>query len=217
MIFLAYIPFIILVSILVHGEVHKNIKKIRIFKPICSLLLIVLIVFGFFVNQPDPLLFAGILIAMLFSFGGDISLMFQDNRKFFLIGLVLFLLGHISYGITFTILSGFIIWDLVSAAGLGFLFILLFSMFRSGSGDMLKSVIAYMLIISFMMNRAVSTAFSDSFTTAQIFCIIAGSALFYISDVILAWNRFYKPFKYHRFSLLFYYSGQFLIISSLFL
>lgn len=38
--------------------------------------------------------------------------------------------------------------------------------------------------------------------------------MFSISDLMLAVNRFRRPFKYHRFSLAFYYGGQFLIALS---
>jgi hypothetical protein len=41
--------------------------------------------------------------------------------------------------------------------------------------------------------------------------VLVGAALFYISDVILAANRFWKPWEYNRISLGFYYGGQLLI------
>ena len=216
MIYFTAIPFLFLVSILVHAEIKKNMKRIKIFKPLCSLLLVAYVLFSPFSGHIDTVLFSGILTAMLFSLGGDISLIFQNQKKFFLFGLVLFLLGHISYGITFSLLSDFILYDLFTALLLAVLFAVLLFLFKSGAQGIPASVIAYMLIISFMMNRAFSTRFSDSFSLRQSGCIIAGSALFYISDVLLAWNRFYKPFRYHRISLFFYYSGQFLIISSLY-
>jgi uncharacterized membrane protein YhhN len=44
--------------------------------------------------------------------------------------------------------------------------------------------------------------------------VTAGSLLFYISDVILALNRFRFPMKYNRLSLIPYYAGQFMIAVS---
>lgn len=217
MIFLTFIPFALLVTLLVRAEIKQDIKQIKELKPICSTWLVVLILLSLGISNPQPLLFAGILTAMLFSLGGDVALMFQDKKKFFMIGLVLFLLGHISYGVTFTLITGFHIYDLFSAAVLVILFFGMFFLFKSGAGSMFKAIIVYMLIISFMMNRAVSTAFSDVFNSKQVVCIISGAILFYASDVMLAWNKFYKPFKYNRISLFFYYSGQALIISSLYL
>ena len=217
MFFLSFIPFMILVIILVRAEIRKDFGIIKIVKPVCSTWLVVYILLSLVFREPRPLLFGGILTAMLFCFGGDMTLMFQEKKKFFMIGLVLFLIGHIAYGLTFAVITGFSNMDLISAAVLAVLFAVLLLLFRSGSGSMLPAVIAYMIIISFMVNRAVATSYSGSFTMSRALCIITGSVLFYASDVILAWNKFYRPFKYHRISLLFYYSGQFLIISSLYL
>jgi hypothetical protein len=41
--------------------------------------------------------------------------------------------------------------------------------------------------------------------------ILTGALLFYISDIMLAANRFWKPWRYNRISLAFYYGGQLLI------
>lgn len=68
-----------------------------------------------------------------------------------------------------------------------------------------------MLVISIMVHRAFSTFASPILTTGQALMIAAGALLFYLSDVILAANRFWRPWKYHRWSLALYYGGQFLI------
>ena len=44
--------------------------------------------------------------------------------------------------------------------------------------------------------------------------VLFGALLFYFSDVILAANKFWKPWRYNRISLVFYYSGQLLIALS---
>jgi uncharacterized membrane protein YhhN len=78
-------------------------------------------------------------------------------------------------------------------------------------GQLRWPVIAYMLVISVMVNRAISTLASPAFRPGQAAMIAVGAILFYISDVILAANRFWRPWKYDRISLAFYYSGQLLI------
>ena len=216
MIFLTYIPFIILVSILVRAEIKVDRTRMSIFKPLCSSLLVLMILGSLFKGTADGIHFGGILIAMLFSFGGDMALLRPDDRKRFMIGLVLFLIGHIAYGVTFLIKAAFVSRDLFSGGVLLLLGIILFLIFRKNAGRMAGPVAAYVLIISFMVNRAFSTLWSGSFSWYQAVCIAAGSVLFYVSDVILAWNRFYRPMKYHRLSLFFYYTGQYLIISSLY-
>ena len=82
---------------------------------------------------------------------------------------------------------------------------------RHGLGSMKIPVIVYIVIISVMVVLAVSTFTGSAFTTGQAWLIFIGASLFYISDVILAANRFWKSFKYHRISLAFYYAGQCLI------
>ena len=68
-----------------------------------------------------------------------------------------------------------------------------------------------MLIISAMVSRALSAMASPVFGDEQALMVVAGAVLFYFSDVILAANRFWKPWRYHSVSLALYYSGQFLI------
>jgi uncharacterized membrane protein YhhN len=79
---------------------------------------------------------------------------------------------------------------------------------------MKASVGVYVLIISFMAAAAVSTLYSPRITPVTAALITAGSLLFYISDVILALNRFRLPMKYNRLSLVPYYAGQFMIAAS---
>jgi uncharacterized membrane protein YhhN len=72
-------------------------------------------------------------------------------------------------------------------------------------------VIIYTVIISLMVNRAIAAFASPAFSTVQAWMISLGALLFYISDLILAAGRFWRPWKYNRISLAFYYSGQLLI------
>jgi hypothetical protein len=62
-----------------------------------------------------------------------------------------------------------------------------------------------------MVSRAVSTLASPLFSGTQAALIILGAVLFYVSDLILAAARFWRPWKYNRISLVFYYGGQTLI------
>jgi len=153
----------------------------------------------------------GVTAGLLLSFGGDVALMFQEKRKPFVIGLGLFLLAHVAYAVVFTILGVFSARDLLSAAlilapGAG-----MFLLIRPNLGTMKVPVLVYIVVISVMVNRAASTLLSPVFEASQAWMVLVGAILFYISDVILAANRFWKPWKYNRISLAFYYSGQLLI------
>jgi uncharacterized membrane protein YhhN len=150
-------------------------------------------------------------VGLLLSFGGDIALMLKEKPKSFMVGLALFLLAHVAYTVVFTLLGKSSAWDIVSAVVLLVVGIVLYRLFKPSLGKMRIPVIAYILIISLMVNRAFSTFASPLFTTAQAWMISIGAVLFYVSDVILAAARFWKPWPYHRISLAFYYAGQMLI------
>jgi uncharacterized membrane protein YhhN len=90
--------------------------------------------------------------------------------------------------------------------GIGF-----YSLIQENLASLRWPVIAYMAVISLMVSRAVSTFPSPVFSTGQAAMVAVGAVLFYISDVILAANRFWKALRYDRISLGFYYAGQLLI------
>jgi uncharacterized membrane protein YhhN len=202
---------VITASLLIRAELRKNRRQIYIFKPISTLLLIAVLVTAFFEPARNPTYAIGVLVGLLFSFGGDLALMFQENRKAFTIGLGLFLTAHIAYTVVFILLGSFTAWDLLSGAVLMVIAVGLYRLFAPNLGSMKVPVIAYIAIISLMVNRALSAFASPLFSTSQAWMVVVGAVLFFISDVILAANRFWKPWKYQRISLAFYYSGQFLI------
>ena len=92
------------------------------------------------------------------------------------------------------------------AAGVGF-----YKLIQPNLGTMRVPVIVYILVISAMVSRAVSTLASPVFSGTQAALIVVGAVLFYVSDIILAAARFWRPWKVHRISLIFYYGGQTLI------
>jgi uncharacterized membrane protein YhhN len=199
------------VALLIRAEIFKIRKQSFVFKPISTILIIVIAGLSFFEPAYNQTYSIGILIGLLFSLGGDIALLFQEKRKPFMIGLVLFLIAHVVYSVTFSLIGRFTLWDILSAlillaAGLAF-----FQLIKGNLGTMKVPVMVYILIISLMVNRAFSTFASESLSSAQAWMISIGAVLFYISDFILAANRFWRPWRYDRISLAFYFSGQLLI------
>jgi uncharacterized membrane protein YhhN len=196
---------------LIWAEFRGRQRQVYIAKPLSTLIVIAVAMLSLLEPTRNPLYTAGVLVGLFFSLGGDVALMFPERPKAFLVGLVLFLLAHIAYTVVFTTLGRFSPWDVLSAllllaAGVGF-----YRLIRAGLGPLKGPVIGYMLVISVMVHRAVSTLASPLFTTGAAAMIAAGALLFYLSDVILAANRFWRPWKYHHWSLALYYSGQLLL------
>lgn len=199
------------VFLLIRAEFLGKRRQVYILKPISTLTVIAVALLSFLEPTRNLTFGVGVLIGLVFSFGGDVALMFQENRKAFMAGLVLFLLAHVAYTAVFTALGRFSAWDALSAAVLLAAGVVFYRLIRPNLGTMRVPVILYMLVISLMVNRAVSTLVSPAFGSGQAAMVAIGAVLFYVSDVILAAARFWRPFRYHRVSLAFYYCGQLLI------
>lgn len=201
----------IFVIVLIYAQFRNKPKLVYFTKPISTLIVIAMALLSFLEPARNMTYSVGVLVGLLFSMAGDVALMFQEQRRFFMLGLVFFLLAQIAYALVFNLLGSFSALDIVSLAillvvGVGF-----YTLIKPGLGKLRIPVIAYMVVISIMVDRAISTTASPLFSVNQGLMVAIGTVLFYISDMILAANRFWKPWKYERFSLFFYYSGQMLI------
>lgn len=188
-------------------------RQIYFFKPLSTLLVILVAALSFGTPGVEAGYTVGVLAGLALSLGGDVALMFP-SAKAFLVGLILFLLAHVAYAITFTLFNGFFLRDLVSGGVLLALAAVVYRYLEPGLGGMKGSVIGYIVVISLMVNRAISAFFGTAFTPTQAWLMTVGAILFWISDLMLAVNRFRRPFEYHRIGLAFYYGGQLLIALS---
>jgi uncharacterized membrane protein YhhN len=198
---------LITVTLLIRAEFKDNHRQRVIFKPLSTTLLVIIILISMLLDDGNLPFKASILLGMLFCFGGDIALMYE-SKKAFLTGLVLFLIGHIVYAVVMVIYNGFIFKGYLSVVVVVLISLPIFAYLYSGLGSLKIPVIFYMVVISFMLNSAILTFESSYFNTPQAWLLAIGAALFYLSDVALAINKFKKPFALNRLSLYLYYSGQ---------
>ncbi len=135
-----------------------------------------------------------VLLALFFSWLGDVLLMFQERQSvFFLLGLTSFLIAHIVYVLFFhkiriaeTVMSRW--WILLTVAAYYAGFIIWLSPYL---GDMKLPVRIYGLVISFMLMMALHMLYIANNKAGRLF--VAGAILFVVSDSILAVNKFYTP------------------------
>jgi len=208
------IPFLVLtVSLLVWAEFRGNRGLVYLTKPTSTVLVIIVALLSLLTPDSDLAFTMWVTAGLVLSLGGDVALMLKTDRAF-LVGLVLFLLAHIIYSIGFTVPNGFQPQDLISGALLLVIGILVYVYLRPGLGRMQGPVIFYIAVICFMVNRAVSTFFGEAFTTTQAWLLTVGATLFWLSDLVLAVNRFRHPFEANRLSLFLYFGGQLLIALS---
>lgn len=158
-------------------------------------------------------------LGILFSLAGDVLLMVSLDRMF-LFGLVAFFLTHIFYILGFRDeLTNPTAWSLI------LMIIILVNRLRlmrrivgamraKGQNALVSPVIVYGLVISFMLSAAISTIYDPAWRTNAAFFVSLGAFLFYISDLILAWNKFVSPIrKGPIFNIATYYLGQIGLIS----
>lgn len=208
------IPFLVVtVILLVRAKFRSDQKQIFFFKPVSTLLVITVALLSFLTPGVQPSFTLWIALGLVLSLGGDVALMFKTNKAF-RIGLVLFLLTHLVYSIAFTVFNGIQPQDLISGAVLLVLAAIIFLYLKPGLDNLQGPVIFYILAICLMVNRAISTLFGDTFSITQAWLVTIGAILFWLSDLILAINRFRHPFKEERLNLFPYYGGQLLIALS---
>ena len=134
-------------------------------------------------------------------------------------GLIAFLLAHVAYIIGFGINAAPAnAWDIF------FAFIILLSAVRilqrfipalrsKGMNKLILPVEIYALTISIMLFFAVRTLADPAWQTNATALVSVGAFLFYISDLILAWNRFMSPIQNGRLlNIVTYHLGQIALI-----
>ncbi|MBN1306154.1 MAG: lysoplasmalogenase [Anaerolineales bacterium] len=141
-------------------------------------------------------------IGLLFSAAGDLALIFID--RLFIQGLVAFLLAHIAYLVGFNIpLPEFNGWGPFVAIVIGLTALRLVrpivnGVRARGQDRLVVPVIVYSTVITLMLLAAFLTLFRSGWHLPAALTVSLGALLFFVSDVILAWNRFVAPIKNGR-------------------
>jgi uncharacterized membrane protein YhhN len=155
-----------------------------------------------------------IVIGLLFSLAGDVFLMLPSDR--FLQGLISFFIAHLIYAASFMAEwsqklydLNVLIWIVLTLLAILFFRLLLKGVIEKGGTAMVVAVSLYITVISVMTGM--------SFLSGQ-GLIIAAALFFYLSDAILAWDRFKSPLKYRDYLVMStYFLAQFLFAFSVYL
>ncbi len=197
---------------LIIADVKDHTAGKLIFKPLLSALFIVVA----WMQAPFVTTYAGwVLIGLILSWVGDVFLIFSA-KKLFLAGLVSFLLGHVCYA------SGFFIHGTLHIGGaLGTVAVVvvsgaIFFWLRPHLGNMQGPVIAYILVITAMVSGALAIFSTAGYGSAGRWCVLVGAVNFYISDILVARDRFVASGPENRiYGLPPYYLAQFLFAFSI--
>ncbi|HYM94155.1 MAG TPA: lysoplasmalogenase [Chitinophagaceae bacterium] len=176
--------------------VYNNNEWLRyIAKP-----LLVIILIGYFIFQTRlwrTSIKKWVLIALFFSWLGDVLLMFEEKKPiFFLLGLSAFLLAHIYYIVFFHNIR---LKENVKSYWLPLLIVaiyyaVLIFILSPYLGEMKLPVRIYGIVISFMFMLAMHMLFIKNKMAGRL--MMAGALFFLLSDSLLAFNKFYQSFEY---------------------
>lgn len=129
----------------------------------------------------------GIFAGLFFCLVGDVFLLWDD---FFLLGLGAFLVGHLFF--SFTIINAFgfskSFWVLAGVLGLA---AFVYAQFYPHLGALQLPVLAYVLVIAFMVWQSVGTYFKRKNKTTAFLAV--GALCFMLSDSLLGYNKFVAP------------------------
>jgi uncharacterized membrane protein YhhN len=185
----------------------KNGKKTSlecIFKPFTMIAIVAMA----FINSSSPATFYqnAILVGLIFSAIGDVLLI--DEKRFFVYGLLSFLIAHICFIAAFWTSPNFFVVGLYLVYVLFFLRIL-----WKHLGDLKIPVIVYSLTLALMSWMALSLTISNH--NHNTFHAFIGSILFVASDSFLAFNKFKTEFRYSEIAILAtYFAAQWFIALS---
>ncbi|MBI5965557.1 MAG: lysoplasmalogenase [Chloroflexi bacterium] len=158
-------------------------------------------------------------LGLILSAVGDVLLMISLDR-FFLFGLAAFLLAHVAYVIGFNIpLPEFSLWGIVfavmvSLGGARIIRRILDALASRGQTRMRTPIIVYSTVISIMLLSAMMKLMDISWDANAALLVSGGAFVFYISDIILAWNKFVSPIQQGRiYNIAAYHLGQIMLIA----
>jgi alkenylglycerophosphocholine hydrolase len=195
--------------------VSKNLQRLEYFAKPAVMICLFLWLYSSTSLQGNVLWFG---LGILFSLVGDVLLISFD--RMFLLGLIAFLLAHISYATGFreeiiTVTAWSLILAVFIAINIGRLLRRIVGTMRAkGQHRLVIPVIAYGTVISVMLYAAMSTIYNPAWKTNASFFVSLGAFLFCASDAVLAWNKFVSPIKNGRvWNITLYYLGQFGLIA----
>ena len=203
LVFFILVSFLYVIGILLDNDFIKFISK--------PLIMLSLLLYYIKSVQRKSKLFIG---AVLFSFLGDILLLF-DSELFFMLGLVSFLIAHILF---ISMVVGMfnkssIKQKIFATMPFMFTYVGLLVLLKESLGEMLIPVVIYGLVISVfgvvsLLNHLILKSKASQY-------LIFGAAFFVVSDSLLAINRFYEAQEYYPVIVIItYIIAQYLICKS---
>ena len=217
---LFWVVCLVIVSFFLREEIAKRYKLAVVFKGAASLAFVMLGVMGYEKASVDTVFAGKVLTGLCLGMLADVLLnlryLFQKNgQKVFLLGILVFLAGHVMYIVALAPRNNGLLLSLVIAVVLAAA--LLWWVFKQISAEKAFKIfgVFYLGTIMIMTCVAIGVLISDPQVYSSLFAI--GALMFLGSDIILILNTFGSESKnsLRIANILLYYTGQLLIATSL--
>lgn len=153
-------------------------------------------------------------LGILFSLAGDVLLMLSLDRMF-IFGLIAFLFAHVAYLVGFqnelmTVTAwSFLLMVILAVSAVRVMRRIVSAIRAKGQARLANPVIVYSTVITVMLYAAMTTLSNPEWKAVAALFVSLGAFLFYISDLILAWNKFVSPIQNGRLlNIAAYHLGQ---------
>lgn len=153
-------------------------------------------------------------VGIIFSLAGDVLLMLSLERMF-VFGLLAFLLAHIAYLAGFQNELGTVsFWSvlllaIIAVNAVRLMRRIISAMRASGQNRLVNPVIVYSSVITVVLYAAMTTLSNPEWKAGASLLVGFGAFLFYLSDIVLAWNKFVSPIQNGRMiNIGLYHLGQ---------
>lgn len=212
----------IIIGIIEWAAVARGWRKVEYFaKPgtMIALLIFVGLNHGFGPLSDPGETMLWFALGLVFSLLGDVLLILPKEQ--FIGGLAAFLVGHIFYILGFNLLPPLKTPQMVVAGIVTVLVVLTWSqiyrrvaqgLHYKGKSKLKLPVLIYSIVISLMVLAALFTLLRGAWKPLPALAASAGAILFFISDTLLAVNKFVRPLVNGRLRyMIAYHLGQYLI------
>jgi len=206
---------LLLFAILI-GDVFYILENTLLIKSITSAMFVILgainLFFAIKSKTPNKKFCITMIVGLFFAMLGDILLEIE-----FIVGALLFAVGHIFYFIAYCFLKKFNLRDLIPGTCIfipSLLIITLVPLFDFGGILMQIVCIFYALIISLMVGKSISNLLNKK--SPLNILIVVGSILFFFSDFMLLFNVFANVSRiFGILCLATYYPAEFVLAFSI--
>jgi uncharacterized membrane protein YhhN len=175
---------------------RADYPRVALFQPVTTALTLLVAALGLTTPSAHLGFTLWILAGLGLSLVGDVFNIDMSRDDILHAALIVFVGAYLVYPVGIAVYDGFHLQDLAVAAVLLLVYAaLLATLWRHLDRGWRIPVMAYALVMLFMVSRALGTFFGDFFGTTQAVLLSLGTASLFIADAEYSIHRFVRPFR----------------------